>query len=179
MLAPHIHSIQILRRTRKLREQGLAPATESWVAAQARSVLADDSEQVIADIRTAAKTAVLGEDKLKTIEAVCGYLESKSPYLRYDTALTRGWPIATGIIEGACRHLVKDRLDITGARWSLAGAEAVLKLRALISNGDFNPYYAWHLKQEHRRVHQARYQDRPRLAAPRASTHSRTQHQAA
>ncbi|MFV5997179.1 ISKra4 family transposase [Streptomyces sp. NPDC056231] len=155
------------------------PAAESWVAAQARSVLAGDSEQVIADIRTAAKTAVLGEDKLKTIEAVCGYLESKSPYLRYDTALTRGWPIATGIIEGACRHLVKDRLDITGARWSLAGAEAVLKLRALISNGDFDPYYAWHLKQEHRRVHQARYQDRLRLAAPRASAHSRTQHQAA
>ncbi|MFI2205651.1 hypothetical protein ACH47Z_33740 [Streptomyces sp. NPDC020192] len=72
MLAPHIHSTQILRRTRKLREQGLAPATESWVAAQARRVLAGDSEQVIADIRTAAKTAVLGEDKLKTIEAVCG-----------------------------------------------------------------------------------------------------------
>ncbi|MGK4584953.1 hypothetical protein [Kitasatospora sp. HPMI-4] len=51
MLAPHIHSTQILRRTRKLREQGLAPATESRVAAQARSVLASNSEQVIADIQ--------------------------------------------------------------------------------------------------------------------------------
>jgi hypothetical protein len=61
----------------------------------------------------------VGTDKLETIDKVCGYLENKSPYLRYDTVLDRGWPIATGITEGACRHLVKDRLDITGARWGL------------------------------------------------------------
>jgi hypothetical protein len=47
------------------------------------------------------------------------------------------WPIATGVIEGACRHLIGDRLDITGARWGLDGAEAVLTLRAVISNGDY------------------------------------------
>ena len=55
--------------------------------------------------------------------------------------LERGRPIATGIIEGACRHLIKDRLDITGARRSLPGAEAVLKLRALIGDGDYGPYF--------------------------------------
>ena len=58
----------------------------------------------------------------------------------YDKALTNGWPIATGVIEGACRHLIKDRLDITGARWSVDGAEAVLRLRALRSSGDFEAY---------------------------------------
>jgi hypothetical protein len=57
-----------------------------------------------------------------------------------------------------CRHLVGDRLDITGARWGLQGAEAALKLRALSSNGDFPGYWRYHLAQEHRRVHQARYQ---------------------
>jgi hypothetical protein len=55
---------------------------------------------------------------------------------------------------------VKDRLDITGARWDLAGAEAVLKLRALHSNDDFDAYWVWHEQQEHARSHQARYQDR-------------------
>jgi hypothetical protein len=85
------------------------------------------------------------------------YLTNKADYLRYDTALAAGWPIATGIIEGACRHLVKDRLDITGARWGLAGAEAVLKLRALRTNGDFDAYWAWHEQQEYTRNHQARY----------------------
>ena len=64
-------------------------------------------------------------------------LENKQGYLDYATALKKGWPIATGIIEGACRHIVKDRMDITGARWGLEGAEAILKLRALIATGDF------------------------------------------
>ena len=61
------------------------------------------------------------------------------------------------MIEGACRHLVKDRMDITGARWGLAGAEAVLKLRALRSNGDIDNYWRYHLAQERHRVHQSRY----------------------
>ena len=56
-----------------------------------------------------------------------------------------GWPIATGTIEGACRHIVKDRMDLTGARWSLEGAEAVLKLRVVRSNGDFDDYWRFHL----------------------------------
>jgi hypothetical protein len=67
-------------------------------------------------------------------------LSNKRAYLDYVHALLQGWPIATGVIEGACRHLVKDRMDITGARWSLVGAEAILQLRALISNGDFDAY---------------------------------------
>jgi hypothetical protein len=61
------------------------------------------------------------------------------------------------VIEGACRHLVKDRMDLTGARWSIDGAEAILKLRTLISNGDFDQYWTWHLAQEQQRVHNSRY----------------------
>ncbi|MDA8063588.1 MAG: ISKra4 family transposase, partial [Actinomycetota bacterium] len=68
-----------------------------------------------------------------------------------------GWPIATGVIEGAVRHLVKDRLDLTGSRWGLEGAEAILHLRALRANGDFEEYFAFHLDQERQRVHAARY----------------------
>ena len=71
----------------------------------------------------------------------------------------QGWPIATGVIEGACRHLVKDRMDITGARWGLDGAENILKLRAVHSNGDFDQYWSYHLDQERHRVHQTRYAD--------------------
>jgi hypothetical protein len=77
--------------------------------------------------------------------------------LHYDRALAAGLPIATGVIEGACRHLVKDRMDRTGARWSLRGAEAVLRLRSLRSSGDFEAYWAFHLQQEHDRTHRARY----------------------
>ena len=80
------------------------------------------------------------------------YLE-QARLLDYDQALAAGWPIATGVIEGACRHLVADRLDITGARWGLDGAEAVLKLSALISNGDFDEYWQFHLDREHQRLY--------------------------
>ncbi len=76
-----------------------------------------------------------------------------------------GWPIATGVIEGACRHLVKDRLAITGARWSLPAAEAVLLLRALITNGDLDTYWKFHVQQEHQRTHTSRYQQQYHLAA--------------
>jgi hypothetical protein len=69
------------------------------------------------------------------------------------------------VIEGACRHLIKDRMDITGARWCLAGAEAVLKLRAVIRNGDFEQYWQYHVQREHLRVHAVRYRDTLALAA--------------
>jgi hypothetical protein len=71
--------------------------------------------------------------------------------MRYPAFLALGLPIATGVIEGACRHLIQDRLGITGARWGLAGAEAVLKLRAIHSSGDWDAYWRFHEEQEARR----------------------------
>lgn len=81
------------------------------------------------------------------------YLTGRFDQLHYDTALTADWPIATGAVEGACRHLIADRLDITGARWGLDGAEAVLRLRALITNGDFEDYWSFHAAREHRHLY--------------------------
>ena len=160
-----IHVLEYLWKGAWVLHEAGDPDAEAWVGRHARTVLAGNAHQAITDIRVEAETADLGPDKAKTIDKVCGYLENTSPYLEYATALAAGWPIATGIIEGACRHLVKDRLDITGARWGLKGAEAVLKLRALINNGDFDAYYAWHLQREHQRIHQDRYQDKLTLTA--------------
>src|SRR5215203_4154326 len=115
----------------------------TWVA------LVDGNTHQIQRIQAEARTR--GADTAAT------YLTNKRPYLDYPTALEAGWPIATGVIEGACRHLVQDRMDLTGARWGLDGAKAILKLRALRSNGDFDTYWAYHLAQERQRVHQARY----------------------
>lgn len=83
----------------------------------------------------------------------------KVPVPGLSDRLGEGWPIATGVIEGACRHLVKDRLDITDARWDLEGAEAVLNLRALRSNGDWESYSSFHLSEERQRGHNSRYLD--------------------
>jgi hypothetical protein len=133
------------------------PAAEQWVLRHARDVLAGKARKVAGNIRRAATKAGLDAGQRAGADTCATYLTNKDKYLDYPTALANGWPIATGVIEGACRHLVKDRLDITGARWGLPGAEAVLKLRAIVSNGDFDEYWRYHLAQEHRRVHLERY----------------------
>jgi hypothetical protein len=126
------------------------------VQEKALAVLEGKAGIVVAAIRRKATTLQLEPTKRQSADRCADYLLAKRPYLDYPTALTNGWPIATGVIEGACRHLVKDRMDITGARWGLAGAEAILTLRPLISNGDFDQYWTFHLAQEHRRVHASR-----------------------
>ncbi|MGH9170107.1 MAG: ISKra4 family transposase [Acidimicrobiales bacterium] len=133
------------------------PAAEEWVRDKALSVLSGQAKRVAGGISISATKRKLTKVKRANADKCIAYLRNKARYLDYATALSAGWPVATGIIEGACRHLVKDRLDITGARWGLEGAEAILKLRAIRSNGDFEEYWPYHLDQEHRRVHQARY----------------------
>ena len=120
-------------------------------------MLEGHATNVAGTIRRKATTAKLDPAARKPADDAAAYLTNKAPYLDYPTALANGWPIATGIIEGACRHLVKDRFDITGARWGLAGAEAILKLRALKANGDFDTYWHYHLNQEQHHIHEARY----------------------
>jgi len=141
------------------------PAAEEWVAAQARKILRGKAAQVAAGIRRRATACGYAGPERSGADEAARYLQNKQQYLDYATALAKGWPIATGIIEGACRHLVKDRMDITGARWGLEGAEAILKLRALIANGDFDAYWRYHLRQEHKRIHHVKYRDDLVLAA--------------
>ena len=141
------------------------PAAEEWVAAQARKILHGKSAQVAAGIRRRATTYGYSAAERAGADEAARYLDNKKDYLDYATALAKGWPIATGIIEGACRHIVKDRMDITGARWGLEGAEAILKLRAVIASGDFEDYWRFHLRREHERIHHARYRDGLILAA--------------
>lgn len=112
-----------------------------------------------AGIRRRASTEGLAKSRRRRADLAARYLTNKANYLDYPSALAAGWPIATGVIEGACRHLVKDRMDITGARWSVEGAEAVLKLRAVRCNGDFDEYWRFHLAEERRRNHELRYAD--------------------
>ncbi len=116
--------------------------TEKWVEQQALRVLRGQSDRVARGIKQSAT-----KKKLKNREAIdkcAGYLQKNRSRLCYDKALAAGFPIASGVIEGACRHLINDRLDKTGARWSLKGAEAILKLRSLNSSGDWEEYWSFH-----------------------------------
>jgi hypothetical protein len=95
------------------------PDAEAWVADQATKTLEGKAAAVAAGIRRRATRFGYSASERKGADTAADYLTRKRPHLDYHTALAEGWPIATGVIEGACRHIVKDRMDITGARWGL------------------------------------------------------------
>ncbi len=148
-----IHVLEYLWKAAWSLHSAADPAAEDWVAIKALAVLAGDSARAAAEITAEAEAAGLTAAQRTGTDACVRYLTSKDEYLRYDQALAAGWPIATGVIEGACRHLIGDRLDITGARWGLQGAEAILTLRAVIANGDYDDYWRYHLAREHQRLY--------------------------
>ena len=167
ILIDFIHVIEYLWKAAWCFHHPRDPAAEDWVTAQGLDILHGRTPEVISRIgaATAADPPRPGSEHAKIIRATLGYLTAKQPYLDYPSALANGWPIATGVIEGACRHLVQDRMGITGARWSLSGAQAMLWLRAIAANGDHDAYWDWHITQEHQRNHLSRYQDSLTLAA--------------
>jgi len=141
------------------------PAARDWVKAQAAKILAGKARGVWTGIRRRATSYGYSAKEREGADTCAGYLENKKDYLDYPAFLAAGWPVASGLIEGAARWLIKDRMEVTGARWSLDGAEAVLKLRALVGNGDFDEYFAFHLMQEKQLNHDSRYSQPEPLAA--------------
>ena len=146
-----------------------APEAEAWVDERFLEILRGRASQVAAGMRRSATLRGLTRAKRKAVDTCAGYLLNYTKYLRYDQYLAAGIPIASGVIEGACRHLVADRMDITGARWSVAGAEAVLRLRALRVSGDLDEYWGFHEAQEHTLNHGMAYAGHvPRVIHPPA-----------
>jgi hypothetical protein len=129
---------------------------EAWVGERALQILRGKASDVAAGMRRSATLRDLCQVERKGVDACADYLVKYREMLRYDRYLAEGFPIATGVIEGACRHLVRDRMDITGARWRLRSAEAILKLRSLHSSGDTEAYWAFHKAQEQTRNHPSR-----------------------
>lgn len=132
---------------------------ENWVQIRLLEILRGKAGYVAGGMRRSATRRCLLSVERKPVDTCANYLLTYAPYLKYNYYLAQGFPIATGVIEGACRHLVKDRMEVTGARWSLTGAEAVLRLRALRSSHDFDEYWNFHEKKEYERNHRSLYAD--------------------
>jgi hypothetical protein len=171
ILIDFIHVIEYLwKAALAFTPPGDTRATEDQVTAWGLDILAGHSRGVTADItaRAAADPPKPGGEHEKNIRTTTHYLQAKEPFLGYPAALARGWPIATGIIEGACRHIIGDRLGITGARWSLPGAQAMLWMRAIAASSDLPAYWNWHLAREHHRNHLSKFQNPPAPQHPLA-----------
>ena len=140
-------------------------AAEVWVQQRALKILQGKASDVAAGIRRSATLQNLSPTARENADKCADYLLKYRSFLHYDEYLEKGYPIASGVIEGACRHLVNDRMDLTGARWRLDRAEAVLRIRALRTSGDFDEYWSFHKMQEFQRNHVNKFQDPERLLA--------------
>jgi hypothetical protein len=153
-----IHVLEYFWKAAHCFHKAGSPALEEWVNQRLLALLQGRAAGAFAkDLRRWIARCKLDKKTRKVVTNCIRYLINNRRLLHYDRALVAGLPLATGAIEGACRYLLQDRLDITGARWSLRGAEAVLKLRARRSSSDFEECWAFHLVQERVRNHEARY----------------------
>ncbi len=152
-----IHVLEYLWRAAHCFHAAGSDEAEAWVRERALRILQGRASHVAAGMRRSATLRKLASEARKGVDRCADYLLKFRHYLRYDKNLLQGLPIATGVIEGVCRHLIKDRMDITGARWGLPGAEAVLKLRSLRSSGDLEEYWSFHRARACERIHGAKY----------------------
>jgi hypothetical protein len=102
------------------------PQRVAWVEGRALSLLSGKAPEVIQLLEETAKEQKLTDAQEKVLRQVSGYLQRNLPYMHYDAYLARGWPIGTGVVEGTCRHLIKDRMELSGMRWVQEGAQAIL-----------------------------------------------------
>jgi len=132
-------------------EEGSVEAQE-WVRDRALRILQGKVSQVVKGVGQSATKRGIKGDKREIIDSALGYLYANRDYMHYDRYLAEGLPIASGAVEGACKNLVKDRMERSGMRWKKPTAEAVLKLRALYLSDDFEAYWDFHVQQEQARL---------------------------
>lgn len=125
-----------------------------WVEAQTLALLEGRTAQVIRDLQQLATAPAVTTGQHAVLTKAANYFARNADYMHYDHYLANGWPIASGVIEGACRHLVKDRCELSGMRWTQSGAENLLRLRAVVENGDWPAYQRFHQAQRYQRLYQ-------------------------
>lgn len=131
------------------------PTRTAWVAAKLDLILMGQTDAVIEQLSEEASDPRRTETQRKVLLRTLGYYERNLAYMRYDEYLAQGWPIGTGVVEGACGHLVKDRMEQAGMRWTKDGAQAILELRAVRLNNNWDAYWQFHRQQQHQRLYGA------------------------
>ncbi len=130
-----------------------AEALIFFVKPRIKRLLNGEVEGVIQGLRSMGTRRGLKGKRLKQLTQVCAYLQNNAHRMRYDEYLAAGYPIASGVIEGACRHVIKDRMERSGMRWTLSGAQSMLSLRCIYLNGDWEAYMKFHIAKETRRLY--------------------------
>ena len=150
-----IHAMEYLWKAGTALYGETDPYRTEWVEAQALQLLSSHTLQVIQLLEDKADALAHNSQAAKSLRGVASYFRRNLPYMDYAEYLSRGWPIGTGVIEGTCRHLVKDRMELSGMRWTIAGAGALLALRAVNENGDWEDFHMFRRAQRHQELYGA------------------------
>lgn len=126
---------------------------EAFVEERMLRILRGEVVGVITGMRRMASQRNLKGEALKGVTTACNYFEKNAKRMCYDKYLKAGYPIASGVIEGACRHVIKDRMEHGGMRWTLLGAEAMLNVRSVSASNAWEEFGSWRQAEEAKRVH--------------------------
>jgi len=130
-----------------------SPEAKKFVRERLRMLLEGNAGRVIGGLKQILTKRKLTKSQRYRIRQVIGYLERNKRHMRYDVCLKRGYPIGSGVIEGACRNLINDRLELTGMRWTFPGAESIIRLRAVYINSDWKDFWRFRRDSERARLY--------------------------
>jgi len=129
------------------------PERTAWVRGHLLALLQGRLADVLSDLESDAADRPLSAAQQQAVATTLRYYRANAAFMHYDQYLARGWPIGTGVIEGACGHLVKDRMQQAGMRWTKDGAHAILDLRAIRLGDHWDAYWTFHRQRQHRRLY--------------------------
>lgn len=153
MILDLFHAMEYLWKTAHAFYGEGSEKAEQYVTERLRRLLYGEVSDVARGMRQSATKRGLKGEKAKTVNTTAAYFLRNKTFMRYDEYLRDGLPIGSGAAEGACRHLVKDRMERSGMRWTIPQADAILQLRAILLSGDWDAYWEFHIEQEHNRLY--------------------------
>jgi len=132
------------------------PGRKAFTRERLLRILRGEVQGVVKGLRRLGSLRGLSGKAAKDLARICHYLEANAARMRHDEYLQRGYPIASGVIEGACRHLVKDSMERSGMRWTLEGARSMLNVRAAFQSDHWETFLADRIAKETKRLHRHR-----------------------
>lgn len=151
-----IHAVEYLWQAANTLLGETSPDRIPWVKEQLLHLLSGRTSAIIKTLEKSVQDLALSASQRRALNTTIGYYQRNLPYMRYNLYLAQGWPIGTGVVEAACGHLVKDRMEQSAMRWTQAGAQAILDLRAVRINDDWDEYQRFRRYCQHLRLYDHR-----------------------
>ncbi len=142
-----IHVVEYIWKVAHVKHKEGSQKAKKYVYEKLILILQGNVSIYIKELEEETNNKKYSKKKKETISKVITYLKNHKDYMKYDDYLLKGYPIGSGVVESACGHIVKDRMEISGARWGINGGESILKLRSLMKSDDWEEYWNYYMSQ--------------------------------